>query len=181
MFINTNALNKKLIPIFTLFLLQFSLQVNGQLCGGGILTFKIYTLNGSTIENFNYEILPVSKNNLETDFSSEMKKDNIIIDLSNNGILISKIWADNIADVRNETLNSQLNQFLNTNGKGKYSIPQSGKFKSTLRFSTVELRYFPVIIKISNGPKTAYALGNYFGGCNREVSLIWGDSQFSLK
>ena len=84
-------------------------------------------------------------------------------------------------DAGSDTLNTSLQKFLNRRVKGYGPVSASGKMIGTLRLQTMELAYFPVIVKISDGEKTAWLLGNYFGGCSRETSLIWGKENFILK
>ena len=73
-----------------LIVLPFTIKVNGQACGGGILTFNIYTINGSKVKDFRYEIWPVTKKILEEDFKKEMEAKNVMEDLNWTGMLISK-------------------------------------------------------------------------------------------
>ncbi len=61
-------LNKILIIAFLLFLSSASF---GQVCGGGIKTLKLYTLNGLEAKNLSYEMFSVTPK--ETDLNDEIK------------------------------------------------------------------------------------------------------------
>lgn len=154
-----------------------------QACGGGILKFNIYTLNGVEVEEFNYEIFPVSKELLNEKFYSKvMVKENLdnpnhylFQKINETGGIIMEQYANEIIETKDEELNSSLKKILDLS-----KINQTGKIKSSLSFKTFELANFPIILKISHKEKTIYILGNYFGGCNREASLIWDNESGKL-
>jgi hypothetical protein len=154
-----------------------------QACGGGKLTFNIYILNGSEIQNFEYEIFPVSKKLLQEKFYKKVINEgnldnpnyNLFQNINNSGIIIMKHFANEIIEANNDKLNESLNKLLHLS-----NIARSGKIKSSLSFTTLELNNFPIILKISNDKQTIYILGNYFGGCNREASLVWDNEQSKL-
>lgn len=154
-----------------------------QACGGGILTFNIYTLNGVDIEEFNYEIFPVSKELLQEKFYSKVvhkvNLDNpnyyFFEKIDQTGGIIMQQYANEIIDTKDDVLNGSLKKMLDLS-----KINQTGKIKSSLSFNTLELGNFPIILKISHNEKTIYILGNYFGGCNREASLIWDNGNGKL-
>jgi hypothetical protein len=154
-----------------------------QACGGGILTFNIYTLNGVEIEEFNYEIFPVSKELLREKFYSKVVNkvnlDNpnysLFREINQTGGIIMQQYANEIIDKKNDELNGSLKKMLELS-----KINQTGKIKSSLSFTTFELINFPIILKISHKEKTIYILCNYFGGCNREASLIWNNGNGKL-
>jgi hypothetical protein len=147
-----------------LILLFFTLDGYSQACGGGILNLNIYTKNGEKAKEITYEIFPISKELIEKyNDSDNWNIGKIIIDFSEKDIL------------NDEKLDNRLDKYLENS-----SISKSGKFISNLKFKTYELLYFPIIIKISIENKTVYILGNYFGGCNREASLIYNGYYFRL-
>tara|TARA_R110002111_G_scaffold252863_2_gene317941 strand:- start:1919 stop:2449 length:531 start_codon:yes stop_codon:yes gene_type:complete len=154
-----------------------------QACGGGILTFNIYTLNGKEIKNFDYEIFPVSKELLNEKFYRKVVNEVSLDDpnyyyfqnVSNSGIIIMEHFANEIIETNDEKLNEWLDKLLILS-----KISKSGKIKSSLSFSTLELNNFPIILKISLNQKTIYILGNYFGGCDREASLVWNNKYCKL-
>ena len=67
-------------------------------------------------------------------------------------------------------LNNKLKKWLELS-----NIPSKGKIKSSINFKTFETVYFPMILKITQNNKSIYIIGNYFGGCYRQASLIWSD------
>lgn len=161
----------------------FSGKGFAQACGGGILTFNIYTLNGEEIDEFDYEIFPVSQELLRENFYkkvvNEVNLDNpsyyLYSSIGKSGIIIMEHSANEIIETKDEKLNEQLQKSLDLS-----KIPQKGKIKSSLSFFTFELNNFPIILKISNKKKIVYILGNYFGGCNREASLVWNNGYGKL-
>ncbi|HRF16102.1 MAG: hypothetical protein JSR97_01765 [Verrucomicrobia bacterium] len=168
--------------IFFAFLL---ISQNGysQRCGGGTLAFNIYTLNGEEIENFEYEILPVSKELLREKFYkkvvNEINLDNqnysLFQSVYSSGIIIGEQFINEIIETNNGKLNESLDKMLDLS-----KVTKNGKIKSSLFFITHEKNNFPVILKISNNQKTIYILGNYFGGCDREASLVWNNGYGKL-
>lgn len=161
--------------IFTIFIiLTFPNKLQAQVCGGGILTFTIFTPNGSKSIDFEYEIFPVLEEQLQEKILDVMKKQNsldgYLRKYNHSGIEISKQNADEIIAIDNENLNIQLNKFLANSGLNKF-----GKLKNKLEFKTFELVGFPVVLKISAQGKSVYILGNFFGNCDRPSSLIWSD------
>lgn len=154
-----------------------------QACGGGILSFKIYTLNGTEIENFEYKIFPISKELLQEKFYkkvvNEVNLDNpnysLFQNINSSGVIIMEHFANELIDTNNVILNESLDKMLHLS-----KITQSGRIKSSLSFTTLENNNFPIILKISNSQKTIYILGNYFGGCNREASLVWNNEYGKL-
>lgn len=174
---------KKIIShIFFVFVL---ISQNGysQLCGGGKLTFNIYTLNGTEVENFDYEIFPVSKEFLHEKFYKKVVND-VNLDnpnyyffqnVGNAGIIIMEHFANEIIETNDDKLNERLDKMLHLSKITKY-----GKIRSSLSFTTLELNNFPIVLKITHNQKTIYILGNYFGGCNREASLVWNNGYGKL-
>lgn len=168
--------------IFFVFVL---ISQNGysQACGGGKLIFNIYTLNGVEIENFEYEIFPVSKELLQEKFYNKVvntanldnPNHNLFQNINNFGVIIMENFANEIIETNDDKLNESLDKMLQLS-----QIAQSGKIKSSLSFTTAEVLDFPIILKISNSQKTIYILGNYFGGCNREASLVWNNGYGKL-
>ncbi|MCD0469917.1 hypothetical protein [Flavobacterium sp. JAS] len=154
-----------------------------QACGGGILTFNIYTLNGVEIEEFNYEIFPVSKELLKEKFYSKVVNKvnldnpnyNLFREINQTGVIIMQQYANEIINTKDDKLNGSLKKMLDLS-----KINQTGKIKSSLSFNTLELADFPIILKISHREKTIYILGNYFGGCDREGSLVWDNGSGKL-
>lgn len=182
-FIKTKNRNQKMKPsksiiILLLLLFQVLTEATAQLCGGGILTFNIYTLNGSSIKEFEYEIFPVAKQSLENYFQT-MREQKVDVDyrlmpnMRETGIIITENTASEIIDTKNDTLNNALIKLLERKRIGYGALPSKGKMKNSLQFQTLELGVFPVVLKITAKGKTVYIVGNYFGGCNRETSLIW--------
>jgi len=175
---------KKMIKWILLVGILISQNGFSQACGGGILTFNIYTLNGVEIEGFNYEIFPVSKELLQEKFYSKVVNKvnlnnpnySIFQEINEAGGIIMQQYANEIIDTKNNELNSILKKMLDLS-----KINQTGNIKSSLSFKTFELANFPIILKISHKEKTIYILGNYFGGCNREASLIWNNGNGKLK
>ncbi len=171
---NNNLMKKILIYLF--FITSISQSGYSQACGGGILTFNIYILNGIEIDKFYYEILPVSKELLEEKFYSKVVNkvnlDNQEYELfrqfNEYGTIITEYFANEIIKTNDEKINENLNKMLVIS-----KITQKGKFKSSLSFVTLETRIFPIILKITHKWKTIYILSNYFGGCDREASLVW--------
>ena len=168
-------MKRQIIFLFILALL-FSTKGYSQACGGGILTFNIYTLNGTEIDKFYYEIFPVSKELLDEKFYNKVVNkanlDNpnyeLFRQVNEHGIIITEYFAHEVIRTNDEKLNENLNKMLALS-----KITQKGKLKSSLSFVTLETRIFPIILKISHKGKTIYILSNYFGGCNREASLVW--------
>lgn len=169
---------KKQIILLFLISLYFSLSGFSQACGGGKLTFNIYTLNGHDIKEFTYEILPVSKELLKEKFYKKVvnevnlgNKNYVLFQAVNtSGVIVKEHFASEIID---KNLNGELKKILDLN-----KMNQTGSIKSSLSFNTLELGDFPIILKISHNEKTIYVLGNYFGGCDREASLVW-NNEFS--
>ncbi|MDQ6527726.1 hypothetical protein [Flavobacterium sp. LHD-85] len=174
---------KKMIKWILFVVILISQNGFSQACGGGILIFNIYTLNGVEIEEFDYEIFPVSKELLQEKFYSKvMVKENLnnpnhylFQKINETGGIIMEQYANEIIDAKNDELNSSLKKILDLS-----EINKAGKIKSSLSFKTFELANFPIILKISHKEKTIYILGNYFGGCNREASLIWNNGNGKL-
>lgn len=175
---------KKMIKWILFFGIIISQNGFSQACGGGILTFNIYTLNGVEIEEFNYEIFPVSKELLQEKFYSKVmpkvNPDNpnyyLFQEINQSGGIIMQQYANEIIDTKDDELNDRLKKMLDLS-----KINQTGKIKSSLSFNTFEVANFPIILKISHKEKTIYILGNYFGGCDREASLIWNNGYGILK
>lgn len=174
---------KNIITYIFFALVLISQNGYSQACGGGKLIFNIYTLNGVVIEEFDYEIFPVSKELLQEKFykkvvyEGNLGNPNYILfqNINNFGTIIMENIANEIIETKDEKLNEKLDKMLDLS-----KINQSGKIKSTLSFFTLELNNFPIILKISNTQKTIYILGNYFGGCNREASLVWNNGYGKL-
>ncbi|WP_417354419.1 hypothetical protein [Flavobacterium sp.] len=170
-----------LIFIFTFLLTP---KIYSQRCGGGILTFNIYTLNGEDVKEFDYEIFPVSKELLKKNYYDKLTikkyKDcpeySLFKDIQKSGSIIGKVFVNQIIDNNDPKLNAELQKLLDTS-----AISQKGTIKSTMLFSTRENQSFPIVLKISNGDREVYILGNYFGNCDREASLVWGDKVLKLE
>ncbi|MEE1897574.1 hypothetical protein V1389_04460 [Flavobacterium rakeshii] len=174
----------KRFALIFLFTFLLSPKIYSQRCGGGILTFNIYTLNGEDVKEFDYEIFPVSKELLQKNFYEKLT----LIDykdcpqfsptkpVETSGRIIGKVFADQIIDNNDPKLNAKLQELLDTS-----AIAQKGTITSTLLFSTRENQSFPIVLKISNGDREVYILGNYFGNCDREASLVWGDKVLKLE
>jgi len=150
--------------IFIPLLLQIHTKSIAQVCGGGIVKFNIYTLNGNAVKDFDYEIFPAS---------DELTKKFNYKDNWGCGEIMYGI-TDSMIDRNNEALNNKLKKWLALS-----KISSKGKIKSSINFKTFETVYFPMILKITQHNKSIYILGNYFGGCNRQVSLIWTDSYYT--
>ena len=157
---NRKTKTLKVSAILIILILQISPKVIAQACGGGILNFNIYTLNGNAVNDFDYEILPISE---------ELAKKFNYQDIWGSGGIVNGI-TNSIIDNKNETLNNKLKKWLALS-----KIPSKGKIKSSINFKTFETVYFPIVLKITQNKKTIYIIGNYFGGCTRHVSLIWSD------
>lgn len=174
---------KNIITYIFFALVLISQNGYSQACGGGILTFNIYTLNGTEIENFEYEIFPISKELLQEKFYkkvvNEVNLDNtnyyLFQSINSSGVIIMESYANEIIEANNDELNESLDKMLHLS-----KITRTGKIKSSLSFTTLELNNFPIILKISNSQKNIYILGNYFGGCNREASLVWNNEYGKL-
>ncbi len=174
---------KKIIKLILFVGILISQNGFSQACGGGILTLNIYTLNGVEIEEFNYEILPVSEELLKEKFYkkvvNEVNLDNqnyyLFQTINMRGCIIMEQYANEIIETSDKKLNEGLRKMLDLS-----KINQSGKIKSSLSFNTFELITFPIILKISHKEKSIYILGNYFGGCDRDVSLIWNNGSGKL-
>ncbi len=149
------VMKKHILLIFTI--LNLSLNAYSQACGGGIFTLNVYTLNGKEVKSVYYEIFPVSKELIE-------KYKNL--NAWESGTVIGNFNETNF--ISNDSLVNRLQEFLEGS-----SITKSGKFKTSLKFKTIETVYFPIILKVTIKNQTLYIFGNYFGGCNREDSLIW--------
>ena len=145
-------------------ILYFTLNGYSQACGGGILTLSIYTINGEKAKKFSYDIFPASKEVIEKYSQNDIWKSGKII----SGFSENELTA-------NEILNNELSKLLE-----KSKISKSGKIITNLKFKTMELGYFPIILKINIDNKNIYILGNYFGGCNREACVIWNGTFFRL-
>ncbi len=159
---------------FTIFLIDNSYS---QVCGGGIASLNIYTLNGTTLKDANYEIFAVSEEFTRKYPDKSNKPHNrglIIIDSTRNefGYLQNDL---NKELQHSKSLDSTLVEYLKFS-----SIPKSGKFTSTLQLKTQELIYFPVVVKIIFEKKSTFIFGNFFGGCNRNIFLLWNGYYFNL-
>lgn len=172
--------------IITFILFAFLLiSQNGysQRCGGGTLTFNIYTLNGEEIENFEYEILPVSEEFLQEKLYKKVVNEvnlnnpnyTLFQSVNNSGVIIGEQFVNEIIETNNDKLNESLDKLLDLS-----KITKTGKIKSSLGFITHENNNFPIILKISHKDKFIYILGNYFGGCDREASLVWNNGYGKL-
>jgi len=167
--------------IFTFFL--FSQNLFSQACGEGILIFNIYTLNGIDIEEFDYEILPVSKELLKEKFYKKVVSKaylddsnyKLFLEVNGSGVIIMESFANEIIKTNDKKLSEDLDERLALS-----DITQKGKIKSSLLFRTRENNDFPIVIKTSHRGKTIYVLGNFFGGCNREASLVWNNKYGKL-
>jgi hypothetical protein len=146
------------------FLLQIHTKSIAQVCGGGTVKFNIYTLNGKAVKSFDYEIFPASE---------ELTKKFNYKDNWGCGEIINGI-ADSMIDRNDEALNNKLKELLALS-----KITSKGKIKCSINFKSFETVYFPMIFKITKHNKSVYILGNYFGGCNRQASLIWTDSYYT--
>lgn len=174
---------KRFALIFLLTIL-LSPKSYSQRCGGGILTFNIYTLNGEDVKEFDYEIFPVSKEllkkNLYEKVVNQQNMNNsdypLFKSVETSGRIIGKVFVDQIIDNNDPKLDAKLQELLDTS-----AIAQKGTITSTLFFSTRENQSFPIVLKISNGDREVYILGNYFGNCDREASLVWGDKVLKLE
>lgn len=149
-------MKKTLLYLF--FFSSISQFGNAQACGSGIVTFNIYTLNGEEIEDASYEIFPVPKQLVE-------KYKNLNTGRDSGGGVIGDFKETNL--ISNDSLNDRLQEYLEHS-----SITKSGKFKTSLEFQTLEGVYFPIILRVTIKSKTIYIFGNFFGGCDREASLI---------
>lgn len=174
----------KAIILYTFFLfLSFSQNGFSQACGGGRLSFNIYILNGQEIDDFDYKILPVSKELLQEKlYHKVVNKINLenpnyylFHKINTSGGIITEQYANEIIETNNEKLNNDLKKILDLS-----NITQTGKIKSSLSFNTSENRNFPIILKISHKGKTIYILSNYFGGCDRDASLVWNNGYGKL-
>lgn len=166
-----NNIMKKIV-IYLFFITLISQSGNAQECGGGTLTLNIYTKNGSTVEYFDYEILPVSEKLLRENFlakiaGSEEAQNIMENNIYQKGITITEDFSREIIEAGSE-LSTDLKQMISSDLK-------TGKVKSYLKFKTLELRKKLVLLKIKLKGKTIYVVGNFFGGCDREVSLIWNN------
>lgn len=174
----------KRFALLLLFTILISPKSFSQVCGGGILTFNIYSLNGQELKDFDYEIFPVSrellKKNLYQKVVNEQNMDNsdypLYKSVETSGSIIGKVFVDQIIDNNDPKLNAKLQKLLDAS-----AIEQKGTIKCTLLFTTRENESFPIILKISNGKREVYILGNYFGNCNREASLVWGEKVLKLE
>lgn len=168
-------MNKTLLSLFILLLYQ---TIFSQVCGEGTFTFSIYTLNGEKDRNFKYEIFPVSREQLEKFHEDGLKRDPNYSGskrLAYTGTILGKVYADQLIDTKNEKLNTKLQKLLEAS-----KISKSGKIKAQLNFKTRENQRFPIILCITHKRKSIYILGNYFGHCDREACLIWGNKGIRL-
>lgn len=149
--------------LFLIFLTFWN--ASSQACGGGILTLNIYTINGEKKESASYEIFPLPK---------EMRENYNYPGLWGIGCPTNDFWKNDIP--QDAELTDPFNKILKES-----LIPKSGKFSSTLKFKTRETRFFPIIIRIVIKNQTMYIVGNYFGGCDREVCLLWDGKFINLK
>lgn len=166
----------KKILIYLFFITSISQSGNAQECGGGTLTLNIYTINGSNVEYFDYEILPVSEKLLRENFLTKIRgsveaQNNMEIDIYQKGIIIKEEFSREIIEKNNE-INTDLKKMMSSDLK-------NGKIKSYLKFKTLELERKLVLLKVKLKDKTIYIVGNFFGGCDRELSLIW-DNRFGI-
>jgi len=167
---------KNFITYIFFFLAFISENGYSQACGGGKLNFDIFTINGQEIENFEYEIFPVSEENLKEKFLKKVlnesnlddPKNYFLTNINNTGIIINEQHANEIITTIDEKLNESFKKLL-ANSK----ISSKGEIKSSLTFNTFENINLPIILKVTHKKRTVYILGNYFGGCNRNASLIW--------
>lgn len=169
---------KKIISLLILALLALPSNGFSQVCGEGILTFSIYTLNGEKDRDFRYEIFPVSIEQLKKFNEDGLKRDpnhSGSTRLAYTGTIIGKLYADQLIEKNDKELNTKLQKLLEAS-----KVPKSGKIRAQLNFKTRENQHFPIVLCITHKGKDIYILGNYFGHCDREACLMWGNNGIRL-
>jgi hypothetical protein len=136
--------------------------VQAQLCGGGTITFTIYTLNGSELENINYELLPVNMDSIKNDSHPPY------FDL-NRGEIVSAFYVKKTVDASKEKeLDRQL-AFRENKKKGAVN-------NGVVHFKTLETAHHPCILHLYSNKKDVYILANLIGGCNRKTGVLWNEN-----
>lgn len=168
----------KTLKFYIIFFITFIFNnAHSQVCGGGIASLNIYTLNGKNLKDAKYEIYDVSEEFIKKYPEGKYKSFEsafIIIDSTRNEF--GHLQTDLNTELKNsKSLDSKLVKYLEFS-----SIQKSGTFKSTLQFKTRELINYPVVVKILFEGKSTFIFGNFFGGCTREIILIWNGYYFSI-
>jgi len=130
-----------------------------QLCGEGTFTFEIYTLNGTELENINYEILPVNSDSLKI-FTHQPHFDMY------RGEMINAIYVKKIVGTSEEKELERQLAFRDNKKKGAIK-------DGIIEFKTSEVAYHPCLLHLFSNKKDIYILANVVGGCNRKTAVLW--------
>ena len=157
-----------LIVLILIVILSF--KVKAQACGQGVYTLEFYTLDGDEKKDIDFEILPINSDSLEFLFSKYTNLEDQLRFNSNKGTVLQSRLASRIIGNKQQGLASIKN----------YDIFKMEKFKgkldkSRVEFNTVETYYELFLLKLMEEDKEVYIVGNFFGGCNRTIVLLWND------
>ena len=140
----------------------YSGDVSAQACGGGFYSFNVYTLNGSIKKPFYYEFIPATKKFLNTYVGDVDKRRGVSI--------IPNTHAQSVH--LKDTVDVKFAQLIKDR-----KISRKGRLVPGMRVFTMELTDQPVLMKVSDGNYSYYLLGNFFGGCDQILNIVWKDEK----
>lgn len=139
----------------------------GQACGQSTCEISIFTLNGSEKLDFEYEIIPVNEAQLDTLFYRHGGTE--IHHRIYMGMRVTPQQANLLVPVSDEEKKRFSEMKNHTKNKTK------GKVKdSKVVFNTLELLSDVFLLKVTSGDTTFYAVGAFWGGCDKTLSVLWG-------
>ncbi len=136
------------------------MKMTSQVCGGSLYKLNVYTLNGVEKKTFYYEFLPAPGKYIEIAESTQGYRGNGLMTFFDSDIIKSIDYGDTLSENFSELLISR-------------KISRKGIISPSLKILTHELFYQPVLLKISDGVKEYFILGNFFGGCKDDLSIVW--------
>lgn len=154
----------------------FSANTYTQKCGVGVFSIELYILNGEKQLDLDYELLPVSQRFV---IDSIIRKDD---NFYNQQIKVRNYYEGVI--VREDLALNILLQTVSSQDERKFekfvssqSFPVKGTLKQKIDFKTIETVFFPVILRLKSKTGATYILANFFGGCDRVLSLLGKDGK----
>lgn len=147
---------KKLI--FTGTLSLFCLAGMAQYCGGGLYAISMFVANGETKKEFTYEFFPAPHKLTEQYKPVDRQGQEVAL----------QVWEEETLNTADTTGFSRMLAMLE-----QRKIPLRGAITPELRFTTYELSHSVMLLRISDGMHSHYLLGNFLGGCDYELKIIW--------
>lgn len=156
---------KKFILTGTLSLLF--LAGAAQYCGGGLYKLSLFTENGEAKKVFTYEFFPAPTKLVEQYKALDRQGDEVAL----------REWEEKAL---NTTDTSDIAQMLAT--LKEHKTQRRGTITPELRFITYEGMHNVMLLRISDGKYSHYILGNFLGGCDYELKIIWlGKEEIALR